>query len=157
MSDPAITFARDPAITFRRVPAVVSASLRPERRVPLLLLLVNKCHGSGASWQTLQVLSWAVGDQTRMNSLIAARAGRLSPDRPIVRFEPALDRAITLALGLGFLGRTQTDAVKLTVSGQALVQRIEEEGLFEGERAVLATFAGKATRSEVSRILAWHE
>src|SRR5882724_3922476 len=87
----------DIPVDFRRQPDPLPASLRPDRRVPLLLLLVAKSHGSGASWKGLQLLGWAVRDTKNAQLIIALRSNIDIPDRPVVRFEPALDRAIDLA------------------------------------------------------------
>jgi Tn3 transposase DDE domain len=84
----------DVAFDFERQPDPVPAALRPERRVPLVLLLVAKSHGAGASWKGLQLLSWVVRDPEHAELLMALREDRDIPDRPVVRFEPALDRAL---------------------------------------------------------------
>ena len=74
----------DVPFRFEEQPDPVPAALRPERRVPLLLLLVAKCHGSGASWKVLQLLNWTTRDPRNMGlAPLPAEALRhpRSPDR----------------------------------------------------------------------------
>jgi hypothetical protein len=131
------------------------ASLRPERRVPLLLILVEKCHGSGASWKSLQLLNWVVRNSEHAKVITALRGGSDVPDKPLVRFEPALDRAIDLAVGLGFLEVKAGRVFKLTAVGRSLLREVHESNAFRFESSVLREISGKVTQKEVVRILEW--
>jgi hypothetical protein len=156
-TDPELINALDAPFTFSRQPNPVPATLRPERRVPLLLLLVAKSHGAGASWRGLQLLNWAIRDQAHAEVLAAIQADRDIPDRPIVRFEPALDRALDLAVGMGFLELKSSHVFRLTESGRELVSRIESSEAYEHERELLEWLPGKVTQKEVDRLLEWRE
>lgn len=140
---------------FDRRPDPVPASLRPERRIPLLLLLVSKSHGAGASWKGLQLLSWAVRSDANIELITSLRANNDLPDRALVRFEPALDRAIDLAVGLGMLEKKKNNVYRLTSLGRNLVSEIEASGVFEVERTRLGRLGGKVTQKEVGRLLEW--
>ena len=147
----------DVGFEFDPQPEPTRAMLRPERRVPLLLLLVSKSHGAGASWKALQVLSWAVRSASHADLLVAMSAGVDIPDRPIVRIEPALDRAIDLAVGLGFLEQKKSRVFRLTDEGRSVVRAIEVSGAFQMERDVLSRFKGKITQVEIARLLEWRD
>ena len=110
----------DVGFAFERRPEPLSANLRPERRIPLLLLMIAKGHASGASWKALHVLSWALRHPDHLELLLAVRAGEGRPDRPLVRIEPALDRTIDLALGLQLIGAKERRTYKLTEDGWAM-------------------------------------
>jgi len=142
---------------FERQPDPVPAALRPERRVPLLLLLVAKSHGAGASWKGLQLLNWAVRDSKHAELLVALREDRDIPDRPVVRFEPALDRALDLATGLGLLEQKASRVFRLTQAGQRLVEQLHSSDAFVREREILQLLQGKVTQKEVGRLLEWRE
>lgn len=145
----------DVPFEFRRQPALVTAALQPERRIPLVLLLVAKSHGAGASWKALQLLNWVVRTPEHADVLWALREGRDIPDRPVVRIEPALDRALDLAVGLGFLEQRASRVFRLTDDGRRVVRSLEESSTFREERATLARFSGKVTQRQVNEALEW--
>lgn len=145
----------DVPFRFDEQPDPVPASLRPARRIPLLLLLVAKCHGSGAHWKVLQLLNWTTKDPRNMELLLALQEHSDIPDRPVVRFEPALDRALDLAVGLGWLEQKTSRAFRLTPDGKSLVADIEATETFDRERQILDGYSGKMTAAEADRLLEW--
>jgi len=147
----------DAPFDFVRQPVPVPASLRPERRVPLVLLLVAKSHGSGASWKGLQLLNWVVRSPEHAEVLLALREGRDIPDRPVVRIEPALDRALDLAVGLGLLEQRAARVFRLTDEGRKFVADLNASTAFIQERQVLDRLQGKVTRAQVDRALEWRD
>ena len=147
----------DVPFDFERQAEPVAAAVDPRRRLPLTLLLVAKSHGAGASWKGLQLLSWAVRDQRHGDLLVALTQGVDIPDRPIVRIEPALDRAIDLAVGLGLLEQKSARVFRLTEAGRRLVREIENTAAFELERSVLSRLHGKVTQTLVDRLLEWRD
>lgn len=138
-------------------PTPVPPALRPERRVPLLLLLVAKGHGSGSSWKTLQLLNWAIRDPKNIELLVTVNSSSDIPDRPIVRFEPALDRAIDIAVGLDLLEQKLSGAFKLTTSGRNLVGQITGSQAFVRERELLEMLPGKISQRYVDDVLKWRK
>jgi hypothetical protein len=147
----------DATFTFEPQPEPVPAAMRADRRVVLLLLLVAKSHGAGASWKGLQVLSWAVRTPENTELLVGFTRGDRSPDRPVVRIEPALDRAIDLAVGLELLEQKTSRVFRLTPAGRAAAEVAESSGAFVVERKLLAKFKGKVTQREITRLLEWRE
>lgn len=145
----------DSPFNFYRQPTPIPASLRPGRRVALLLLLVAKSHGSGASWKGIQLLNWAIKDRDHIDLLLNLRQSLDLPDRPIVRFEPALDRAIDLAVGIGLLESRASRVFRLTEAGKRVVTKIERSDTLTQERGMLNLIAGKMTQKEVARLLEW--
>ena len=115
---------------FTSQPAPIPVTLRPDHRIPVALLLVAKSHGSGAGWQTLQLLNWSIRDAKHAQLLMALRERSDIPDRPIVRFDPALDRALDLAVGLGFLEQKAARVFRLTEFGKNVVDEIELIGVY---------------------------
>lgn len=140
---------------FSRQPDPVPAHLRPERRVPLLLLLMDKSHGAGASWKGLQLLSWLVRDIEHVELLLTIRERGDIPNRPIVRFEPALDRTIDLAVGLGYLEQKSSRVFRLTALGKAAVRDLKASSVFQKERELMSMIKGKFTQRELSQVLEW--
>jgi hypothetical protein len=93
----------DRPFLFRDRPSSAPSDLRPVWRVPLVVLLVSRCRGQQATHEQLHVLNWAVRSSGSAELLGEYLTGQIPPDRPIVRMEPALDRAIALAGGLGII------------------------------------------------------
>jgi hypothetical protein len=143
----------DAEYSFRVRPHPVPAELRPNRKVALLLLLVSRCHGAGASWKSLHVLNWAVRGAGNFQAFERVRDGELLPDVPIVRIEPALDRAIDLSVGLGYLERKSSGAFRLLPRGFAAVAALEAADVLLAERALLDRLKGKVTDTMVTDLL----
>ena len=141
---------------FRRQQTPVDAALLPGRRIPLVLLLVAKSRGDKASWKVLQVLNWAVRDPSSAGVLVGLLDdGRDLPHLPVVRIEPAFDRALDLAVGLGFLRQPAPRTFALTADGQRVVAAIESSEAFTREREVLARLHGKVTQKQIGLALEW--
>lgn len=146
----------DVPYTFERRPEPLAAALRPTWRVPLLLLLVEKGHGGGTSWKALHVLSWALRHPRHREMLLELRQGFDRPDRALVRIEPALDRAIDLAVALGYLDAArQRRSFRLTRAGREALNAIKASDVFTEERSYLSALRGKVTQSEVEQLLEW--
>lgn len=140
---------------FSRQPSPIPPNLRPERRVPLTLLLVAKCHGSGASWKSLQLLNWIVRDARHAELVSELRGRRDISEQPVIRFEPALDRALDIAVGFGFLEQKSSRVFRLTDAGRRIVELLSESEAFSQERAILQRLHGKLTATEVARLIEW--
>jgi hypothetical protein len=147
----------DVPFDFSRLPVPMPAALRPERRVPLVLLLVAKSHGAGASWKGLQLLNWVVRAPEHADVLMAMREGRDIPDRPVVRIEPMLDRALDLAVGLGLVEQRASRVFCLTDSGNRIVEELDQSSAFAREREVLSRLKGKVTQKQVRQALEWRD
>lgn len=135
-------------------PRPVSADVRPIWRVPYVLLLVRACRGGVATLSQLHVLNWGVRAAENSRSLTAFLSGEVEANDPVVRYEPALDRAVSLATGMGLLnldGRRW----RLTDSGQELLKDIDrDEELLRLERERLSPVTGltqKAVRELLGR------
>src|SRR4051812_18459426 len=89
--------------TFRRRPTPISAAMRPLRRIALLVLMLDKCQGGKASHEQLHVLNWALRNSESQHSLVEFLRGDGHPDKPIVRFDPSLDRATLFAEAEGLV------------------------------------------------------
>ena len=144
----------DGPITFARLADPIPAQFRPERRIALCLLLIDKSWGARAGWKALHVLNWAVQQAAHIDVLRGLRNPASTLDRPIVRFEPALDRALDLGVGLGFIERRGLN-YELSDEGRHALQQIQDSGAFRVEIDALRQIKGKVSGKEVEQLLEW--
>ena len=145
----------DAPLNFTERADPISPDFRPERRVAVCMLIVEKSRASKASWKAMHVLSWALQSPRRVEMLTNLKNGNDLLDMPVVRFEPALDRALDLAIGLGILMRDGTGPFELTDAGKSALAEIREAGVLEREVAALAAVHGKVSHRDVERLLEW--
>lgn len=145
----------DMGFTFRSRPVPAAAATRPQLRVPLLLLILLKCRAAKLHWKGVQVLSWAVQSDSHMDTFATAMRGGHVPHMPIVRIEPMLDRAIDLAVGLGYVTFDSGRSVGLTALGRERGHEISRVPVFEAEKRRLSILTGKIAQSQIDLLLEW--
>jgi hypothetical protein len=154
----------DEPFRFRERPAPISPDLRPLRRVALLLLMLEKCQGGKASHEQLHVLNWALRDTESQRALLEFLKGDTHPNKPIIRFDPTLDRATLFAEAEGFVtmelvgtkdgeridGQWPGYRVKLLELGKQMTKELSTMAdCFKPERAFLSQLNGKFTQEKV--------
>lgn len=140
---------------FRRRPTSVPPDIRPEWRIPLLLLMVRRCRGQTATREQVHVLNSAVLSAGSLRALLAALDGRLAPRSPALQFEPAFDRAIDRAVGLGLLTTNIRGRLELTDLGRSVVDRVDaDRNLFTSERELLESLPRSISQSAIRNALA---
>lgn len=156
----------DSPYIFRGRPSAVDPDLRPLRRVTVLLLLIDACRGGAANLEQLHVLDWAVRTEESRRTLLEFLTQHRSPDRAIVRFDPTLDRAVSLAAGCNLLMVTPRNSaettgavlpdfrVELTLHGQAALAELPDD-TFTTERTFLAALPRKLTQTDVRDLYTW--
>jgi hypothetical protein len=137
---------------FRDRPTSAPPDLRPIWRVPLVVLLVRACSRGKATHEQLHVLNWAIRSAAGTESLARYLAGDIAPEQAIVRFDPALDRAVALARGLALVNWT-TKYWTLTAVGLQTAAELDEADLLNNERSLLATLPKALTQAAVARLL----
>lgn len=141
--------------TFHRRPTSVPPDIRPEWRLPLLLLMVQRCRNHMASREQLHVLNSAVLSAGSRRALLAALGGQISPRSPVLQFEPALDRAIDRALGLGLVVANPQGRIGLTDLGRSIAGAVESNAeLFIEERELLSSLPRSLSQATVRNALA---
>ncbi|MGP5642549.1 hypothetical protein ACTXO6_04275 [Corynebacterium variabile] len=154
-ADAAVLEWLDAPMNFVSRPDPVSPDFRPERRIAVCLLIVEKSRAGKATWKAMHVLSWALQSPSRIKMLANLKVGKDLLDMPLVRFEPALDRALDLAVGLGLLSRHDLGPFELTEAGREALCEIREAGVLEGEVDALAVVNGKISNRDIERLLEW--
>lgn len=127
----------DAQVTVTDRPASLTAVLRPAWRVPVCALLVQACRGQRAKREQLIVLNWAVRSEQCAGALATYLAGEATAHDVGVRYEPALVRAVNIAVGTGVLV-VDGDYVRVTDAGKALLAEVAAGDLYDAERRMLA-------------------
>jgi hypothetical protein len=141
--------------TFRRRPTSVPPDIRPEWRIPLLLLMIRSCRGQVASREQLHVLNSAILSAGSRHALLAAFGGQLAPRSPALQFEPAFDRALDRGLGLGLMTMNQQGRLQLTDLGRSIAAAVDaDDRLFTAERELLASLPRSLSQAAVRNALA---
>ena len=144
----------DAAFIFRRRPIALPGDLRPPWRIGLLVLLLSQCcRQQRSSLTRLHVLNWAVRSEANLEDLTALIEGRLSPDQLIVRFEPALNRAIDFAIGDGLVKRVDGSRIELTELGKAFAEEISKGSeVYVTEKKLAGAIKQKASETLVDNM-----
>ena len=154
----------------------VPADLRPAWRMAMLCLIVSHSHGKRCSVEQLHVLSWALRSERAKHLLAQLFTARKTPEEPIVREDPSLQRALRMAIAEGLLSERRPAAaqpsvpnakaatatasppyrVTLTANGEKLVAAIEEDpACFRSERQFLEEQRPYLTQSHVRALFSW--
>jgi hypothetical protein len=128
--------------------------MRTSWRLPVLLMLLSKCHGDAATLGQAHVLNWAIRSAEGRNAFLRAYRGSRQLGDVIQRFDPTLDRTIDFAIGCGLAQLTLSGRVRLTESGAALIHAVREKGLFQSEAEFLNEIPGKFSQRRLDAMIA---
>lgn len=140
----------DAPLLFRSRPEAIPGDLRPVWRICVILLILHfSSRANKSSLTKIHVLNWALHSKDNQTVLHQIINGERSPDTILVRVEPSLDRAIRFAIGEELIEYVGGKNVKLTLQGDAIVQKIIElENVFTSEKAFLSQI-GKSSLTEL--------
>lgn len=131
----------------------VPYNYRISYKVTQLCLIMRICgRGDVCSLIKLHMVSFALISRGNMMRLVDFVEGTGST--PIVRFDPAVNRALTYAIAYGLIERQQSAKYKLTNCGQRLAEQIMIVGdLMAVEISDLKMLAKKLTETKVNEIV----
>lgn len=146
----------DVKFTFKKRPLNLPGDLRPNWRVPLLLMMLHYCcRGGKSSLYKLHLLNWTIRDKQRQVALIASLENTPQYDGIRVQVEPSFIQAILFAAGEGLVERLENSRVKITDAGAAFVKEVEKTDCLGIERQFLKSVGLKLTEEWVTRFIAW--
>jgi hypothetical protein len=138
--------------SFRSSGRPVPGELRVSWRLPVLLLIVEKCWGRRASWAQMHVLSWFLLTRRPPEETQRVLDGNLRLGEQAVGVDPAVNLAIDRAVGAGLL-EPSGRRVALTPAGEAALARIKESDGFQAEQKALNAISGKIGEEEARRAI----
>jgi hypothetical protein len=138
----------------------IPGDLRPEWRIPILLLIVLRVgRGAALSLKKAHLVNWAVRTKQAQETLLRMIEGDRRLDDIPVRFDPALNRAIDFAVAERLLdvdAKTTGSILSLSDSGKALARTIyDQEDVFITERHFLDRLRGRLPEPKVQELLEW--
>jgi hypothetical protein len=140
-------------IVFDAKPDAVPYNYRISYKVSQLCLIMRICGwGDVCSLIKLHMISFALISRSNMTKLIEFADG--TGIAPIVRFDPAVNRALTFAIAYGFVEQQRTGNYKLTERGRRLADQIKlVDDLMATEISDLNTLAKKLTETKVKELI----
>jgi len=146
----------DVRFTFKKRPLDLPGDLRPNWRVPLLLMMIRYCcRGGKSSLYKLHLLNWMMRGQQRQDALLSSLTNVPRYEGIRVQVEPSFIQAILFAAGEGLLERLDNSRVRITDAGVALVKEVEGAECLTNEKHFLQLVGMKLTEDWVTRFLAW--
>ncbi|QDX29483.1 hypothetical protein [Dickeya poaceiphila] len=126
-------------MTFNSTGSPVEPELRPIWRISLLTIILNKlCRGSSASLKKIQVLYSLIASADKRSRYLSE--GAFSDIS--IRFDPLLDKAISLGLAEGVFSLDTAKSVVLTNKGTLLSKKIYKDStLFVFEKEFIENYS----------------
>jgi hypothetical protein len=147
----AITFEKAHAFRFTRRPMAIAAELRPDWKMGALLLILHlSSRGGKSSLRRLHILNWALRSPKNRAEFEQVREHQQPLFSFQFRFEPALGRAINLAVGEKFVEWVGGDRLVITTKGKRWITDItKDESVMYQEREFL-----KRTGKDITEAIA---
>ena len=144
----------DYGIVFDAKPDAVPYNYRISYKVSQICLILDKsCWGkSGCSPVKLHMISFALSSKVIMERLIIF-AQNESALPPIIRFDPAVNRAVSFAIADELILQASNGKYALTDKGRMLVSEIEKDSeILAVEKQELKTLSKKLTDEKIKRL-----
>lgn len=131
-------------LTFTKRPIPLPAEYRPMYKIALIVMILKFCCRSETSnLLKLHLFSWALASEKNMNELRNYISSNFNSDFSVWGIEPALNRALQLAVAENICDIVNGKNYKLTEKGNRFFKMIKADSdLFEIEKAFLS-FVGK--------------
>lgn len=141
-------------IVFDVKPIAVPYNYRVSYKIAQLLLILSLCCSrGGCSLIKLHMISMALNSDASMDQMEQFANGLLA-EIPLVRFDPAVNRALMIAINEGLITQQQNGKVKLSLSGRQYVSKImDEDDLMFREKKHLNAISSKITEKRISELM----
>src|SRR5580704_7891780 len=144
-----LTIAKDRAFRFKRRPMAIAAELRPDWKIGALLLILHlSSRGGKSSLRRLHILNWALRSPKNRTEFEQVREHQQPLFSFQFRFEPALGRAINLAVGEKLVEWVGGDRLQITARGKRWIADItKDESVMYQEREFLKRIGKDVTEA----------
>lgn len=131
-------------LSFTKRPIPLPAEYRPMYKIALIVMILKYCcRGESSNLLKLHLFSWALASEKNMEELRDYVISNFKTDFSVWGIEPALNRALQLAVAENICDIVSGKNYKLTEKGNKFFEMIKaDRELFEIEKTFL-TFIGK--------------
>jgi hypothetical protein len=153
--DTALTLERAHSFRFKRRPMAIAAELRPDWKMGALLLILHlSSRGGKSSLRRLHILNWALRSPKNRAEFEEVREHQQPLFSFQFRFEPALGRAINLAVGEKFVEWVGGDRLQITTKGKRwIVDIMKDESVMYQEREFLKRIGKDITEAIATEMI----
>ncbi|MGA2891008.1 MAG: hypothetical protein ABSE51_23550 [Terracidiphilus sp.] len=139
MDEKSLNVASNQSFRFKRRPMAIAAELRPDWKIGALLLILHlSSRGGKSSLRRLHILNWALRSSKNRAEFEQVREHQQPLFSFQFRFEPALGRAINLAVGEKYVEWVGGNRLQITPKGQRWIKDIlKDESVMHEERNFL--------------------
>lgn len=140
-------------IIFDAKPDAVPYNYRISYKVSIICLMIYKCCGRrGCSLIKMHIIASALADSRFYKKLMKFLDSNLQREF-IVRFDPALNRALEYALADGLVVQQANGSYKLSVEGKSLAKEISEDNeILCSEKQILDDISLKLSEERIKEI-----
>lgn len=140
-------------IVFDSKPDAVPYNYRISYKIAQICLIISKsCSSrSGCSLVKLHIVASAMNTKERMKDLEDFVNDKMT--FMIVRFDPAINRAIKFAMADGLVVQLKNGMLKLSEKGKRFVKQIDKEEVLEKEKLFLKELGTKLTNDKIERLM----
>lgn len=140
-------------IIFDSKPDAVPYNYRISYKMAQLCLIISKsCSGrEGCSLVKLHIISNGLNTEKNMRELedyVNERMGFM-----LVRFDPAVNRALKYAIADNLVSQLKNGTFKLTKNGKEFIKRIEKEDILLEEKSFLNKLGTRLTKEKIERLM----
>lgn len=132
-------------LSFTKKPIPIPAEYRPMYKIALIVMILKYCcRGKTSGLLKLHLFSWSLASEKNMNELRGFVSSNFNTDFSVWGIEPALNRALQLAVAENICEIINGKNYKLTKRGNQFFEMIKgDSDLFNLEKSFL-TFIGKS-------------
>jgi len=155
MAEEALTLATAHSFRFKRRPIPIAPELRPDWKMGALLLILHlSSWGGKSSLRRLHILNWALRSAKNRAEFEQLRENPHPLFSFQFRFEPALGRAINLAVGEKFVEWVGGDRLQITAKGRRWITDVmKDESVMFQERDFLKRIGKDVTEAIATEMI----
>lgn len=141
-------------IVFDSKPIAVPYNYRISYKIAQIMLVISlSCSRGGCSLVKIHMISMALSSKDSMEKLLDFANGRLI-EIPVVRFDPAVNRALLFAFSEKLIVQQKDGKIRLTVEGKNYISAIlKDKTLMVREKIFLKQLSTKITEKVISDIM----
>jgi hypothetical protein len=150
-----LTVDESQSFRFTRRPMAIAAELRPDWKIGAVLLILHlSSHAGKSSLRRLHILNWALRSSKNRAEFEQVREHQQPLFSFQFRFEPALGRAINLAVGEKLVDWVGGDRLQITGKGKRWVTEIlKDESVMQEEREFLKRIGKSITEPVATEMI----